>query len=82
MKLNIYFKETEMLEFLQKEGYSIVNHKYSIWDHWGNHDSCGEWREVNIVCAIREGEAAEEGNRYDRVFEEQILNKLKKFLLL
>ena len=81
MKLDIYFKESEMKEFLQKEGYSIVDHSYSVWDQWGNHDSQGEWREVNIVSAIKKGETPTEGNRYTRVFEEEITNKLKNFLL-
>jgi hypothetical protein len=81
--MNIFtlFTTEEKETFLAKNGYELVYFTENYWDQWGNHDSQGEWKKRNHLCAVKDGEAPSVNNVYYKVFEQVISNKFKQFIL-
>ena len=81
MVLNLNFTKEEKIKFLDELGYRFTIIESHYWDQWGNHDSQGKWKTEYIDCAIKHTGIANKDDNIDSVFEREIQNKLKRFLL-
>lgn len=69
------FSREEKEEVLLRRGYKIVPYTYKKWEQWGNHDSQGDYREINTFVALREGQTPHEALCIDRVFDSLLMQR-------
>lgn len=78
MEIKLFFNNEEITSFLQSNGYTIENRKKSYWNQWGNHDSSGEWVEIEKPYVIKDDQIIGEVNN---IFHTLITEKIKNILL-
>lgn len=80
MNIQIDFTRSEKIEFLKSLGYVIENRTEQEWQQWGNHDSQGNWIDINVTYAVKPKLDRIEF-KLDDAFRNEISERLKNVLL-
>ena len=81
MNITAIFTLEEKKSYLEKNGYKLVEYTEDYWEQWGNHDSQGDWQKRKYICAIKNDQTPSMHNDIMRVFEKEMINKFKQFML-
>lgn len=81
MNITTIFTLEEKKSYLEKNGYKLVEYTEDYWEQWGNHDSQGDWRKRKYTCAIKDDQTPSIHNDIMTVFEKEMINKFKQFIL-
>lgn len=80
MNIPLYFTRSEKIEFLESLGYVIENKTEQEWHQWGNHDSQGNWIDINVTYAVKPKLDAIK-SKLDDAFQNEMSEHLKNILL-
>lgn len=80
MNIQIDFTRSEKIEFLESLGYVIENRTEQEWHQWGNHDSQGNWVDINVTYAVKHKLDKIE-SKLDDAFQNEMSEHLRNILL-